>query len=166
MNESVRTLLAVVILTAVVWVWADLELAKEDSIDVPVEVTVPPDFVVRSIRPAHLTVKFKGPKGEIEALRKTPEALVCRLALTGSEPRAGRLVLRAREGFAHWEPYRLSVLEITDDENQVPDGEILVDVDRLVRLRVPVKVAIPGYTVAGQPAVEPAEVTAVVAESD
>ena len=167
MSERIRTLFAVVVLTAVIWVWADLELAKEDSLDVPVKVDAPPDFLVRDLKPTHVTVKFKGPKGEIEALRQTPEDLVCRLVPSGSDLKTGPLSLRARDGFARWEEtYRLSVQEITDDEPEVPDGEVLVDLDRLVRRRVPVKVAITGYTVVGQPAVEPAEVIAVVAESD
>jgi hypothetical protein len=166
MSERIRNLLAVVVLTAVIWVWADLELAKEDSLDVPVEVAVPPDFIVRSVRPAHLLVKFKGPKGEIEELKQTPDALVCRLAPSGTDLRTGRVGLRARDGFAQWDPYRLSDLEISDDEPQVPDGEVFVDLDRRVRVRVPVKVAITGYTVKGQPAVEPPDVSALVAESD
>ncbi|HET6442330.1 MAG TPA: hypothetical protein VFH53_08135 [Phycisphaerae bacterium] len=165
MNERIRTLFAVVVLTAVIWVWADLELTQEAALEVPVAVSAPPDYLVRRITPDRVFVKFKGPKGEIDELRATPDALACRITLAGADLKTGRVVARAVDGFDHWKPYRLSLMGITDENGQVTRGEVVVDLDRLVRLRVPVKPIITGYTVTGQPTVDPPEVTAVVAES-
>jgi len=165
MNERIRTLLAVVVLTAVIWVWADLELSREETFDVPVVVSVPPDYLVRRVTPDHVFVKFKGPKGEIDELRTTPDALACRITLAGADLKTGRVVARAADGFDHWKPYRVNLVGIMDETGQVTSGEVIVELDRLVRLRVPVKPIITGYTVTGQPTVDPPEVTTVVAES-
>jgi len=165
MSERIRTLLAVAVLTATIWVWADLELAREETLDVPVAVSVPPGYLVRSVTPDRVFVKFKGPKGKIGELRATPDALACRITLAGADLKTGRIVIKADEGFDHWRPYRVGSLVIIDENGQVTSGEVVVDLDRLVRLRVPVKPIITGYTVTGQPTVDPPEVTAVVAES-
>jgi len=164
MSERVRTFLAVVTLTAVIWVWADLEQRREDKQEVPVEVTAPSGYVVRGFAPKHIEVTFIGPKGEIDQLRAKPEDMVCRIALTGPQLQTGRVVVPAKEGFTHW--HRLDILKIADNDNTITDGEIVVNLDRRVPQRVPVRVDVKGATLASQPAVEPAEVTATVSESE
>jgi hypothetical protein len=165
MSERIRTLLAVVVLTATVWVWADLEQHREEQLTVAVKVEAPDNYDVRDSFPKSLTVKVKGPKGEIDKLRASKKDLECRVAPTGPELRTGRVVLRAEDGFHHWHAYRIDIVKITDDDDRAKDGEIVVDLDRKVRKSVPVKVVITGATVEGKPTVEPPEVTAVVRES-
>ncbi|MGB2999021.1 MAG: hypothetical protein WBC59_10365 [Phycisphaerae bacterium] len=165
MSERIRTLLAVVVLTATIWVWADLEQHREEQLTVAVKVEAPDDYDVRDLFPKSLTVEVRGPKGEIEKLRASKKDLECRIAPTGPELKTGRVVLRAEDGFHHWHAYRVEIVKITDDDDRVKDGEIVVDLDRKVRKPVPVKVVVTGATVEGKPAVDPPEVIAVVRES-
>jgi hypothetical protein len=165
MSETVRTILAVTVLTAAIWVWADLEQTGPDEEQVPVRVTVPPDYVVRSVSPARVLVKFKGPKGEIQKLQSSPEDVVCRFDLSESQIRGDRLVLHARDGFQHWNSRRIFVTDVRGDHDGQADGDIVVRVEHLVSVKVRVEPKVTG-AVAVAATAQPAEVTARVAESE
>jgi hypothetical protein len=168
MSERIRTIVAVAILTIAIWVWADLEqTAPPREVQIPVKVVVPPDYIVKSVTPAEITVKFQGPKGEVEDLAASPEEMVCRLELTESELKANpnRVVMHAREGLTAWASRRIIVLEIRGEHDGAIDGDVVVRVDHLVRVKVRVEPKITG-AVATVATVQPPEVEAQVAESE
>ena len=102
MSESLRTLLAVTVLTLAIWIWADLEqTAPPREVQVPVKVVLPPDYLAKTVSPQEVTVSFQGPKGEVEKLAASAEEMVCRLEPTEQKLKsapAGRLVLHAADG--------------------------------------------------------------------
>jgi hypothetical protein len=163
-SERIRSVLAVAFLTIAVWVWADLEQTGEAEQTVGVVVDVPQGYVLRGVQPERITVRFKGPLGEIQDLRTSTDDLVCRFTLTEAELKTGRLVLPAREGFSHWKNRRVVVTATIDDDESIPDGEIHVLADRLVRLQVRVQPQVTG-AVAVAVAALPPEVVARVPES-
>lgn len=166
MSERIRSILAVVVLTIVIWVWTDLEQTGETEEQVPVKVTVPANYVVRSVTPDRLTAVLKGPRGEIQDLKASTEDEVCRFDLTEADlSKNSRLVLHATEGFRQWADRRIIVTAVKDDRDDIPDGEIHVVVDRLVRIPVRVEPRITGAKETAATA-QPPEVTALVAESD
>ena len=64
MSETLKTILAVTVLTAALWVWADLEQPAEPEEVVPVRVKVPAeDYVVRSIVPEQQAESAHRPRG-------------------------------------------------------------------------------------------------------
>ena len=165
MSERLRTILAVAVLTGAIWVWADIEqTAPPSEAQVPVKVTVPPDYVVLGVAPKELTVRFSGPKGEVQNLTASPEEMVCRLELKESDLKKDRLVLHARDGFRHW-PARVVVTDIRSEHDGAVDSDVIVRLSRLVNIKVRVEPRITGAVVSAATA-QPAEVTARVAESD
>ena len=169
MKEVIRNVLAVVLLTATIWVWADLEQQREQTLIVPVEVNVPPGFVVLDVAPDRVKVRLKGPEGEIQALERTPEGSpeqkVCRFTVTDPAKLQRRaLRLRAAEGFHQWDDRRLKVLAVTTVQDD-PSPEITVRIGRLVQVAVPVVVSVKGATPADS-AARPPEVKATVLESE
>jgi len=169
MKETIRNVLAVVLLTATIWVWADLEQQHEQALVVPVEVNVPPGFVVLRLTPDRVKVWIRGPVGEIQALDGTPEGTpdlkVCRFALTDPEKlQSGTLRLRASDGFRQWNERRLSVVAVTTVADE-PIPEITVEVGRLVDVSVPVVVRVTG-AIAAETTVKPPEVKATVREAE
>jgi len=162
MSESLRTILAVAVLTMAIWVWADLEQTGESEEQVPVKVTVPPDYILRTITPEHVTVKFKGPRGAIQDLKASPDDVVCRFDLSEQELKASPLVLHARDGFRAWPARRIVVTDVKGDR----DGEtdVVVWFDRLIAVKVRVEPKVAGAVPIVATA-QPAEVTARVAES-
>lgn len=166
MSETIRSILAVIVLTIAVWVWADLEQPEPGAWEVPVRVFVPTDYVVRSVTPESLTVKFKGPVGEIRDLKASPEEMVCRFDLSESQLKSNRITLHARDGFRHWSKRRVDVVAIEEARTDVADRDITVVVDRLIRLKnVPVVVTVPPGVLASVTPPDPPRVTARVAES-
>ena len=166
MSERLRSILAVIVLTIAVWVWADLEQPEPGTWQVPVRVFVPADYVVRSVTPELVTVKFKGPLGEIQNLRASPEDMVCRFDLSEAQLKNSRVTLHARDGFSHWGARRVHVLAIEDERIDVADRDIQVVVDRMTRLKnVPVAVNVPPGVLASVSPPDPPRVTARVAES-
>jgi len=165
MSERIRSILAVVVLTIAVWVWADLEQTGESEDRIPVQVNVPPDFVVRAKTPDHLTVRIRGPIGEIQDLKASPDEMGCRFDLTEPELKGGRAVLHARDGFRHWRSRRVVVTGIKDDQGRDESGDITVVLDRRVRVTARVEPKITG-AIASEVRARPAEVSALVAESD
>ncbi|MCX5682274.1 MAG: CdaR family protein [Planctomycetota bacterium] len=165
MSETVKTILAVTILTAALWVWADLEQPAEPEEVVPVRIKMPTeDYVVRSIVPEQVTVKLKGPRGAIQELRASPEDMACKFDLTESELREPRCVLHARDGFRHWAARRIFVTDVKSEHDGVVDGDVIVRVDRMIRVKVRVEPKVTG-AVATVATVQPAEVMARVSES-
>jgi len=165
MSERIRTILAVAVLTGAIWVWADIEqTAPPSETLVPVKVTVPPDYVVLGVAPKELTVRFSGPKGEIQNLTASPEEMVCRLELKESDLKKDRLVIHARDGFRHW-PARVAVTDVRGEHDGVVDSDVIIRISRLVNLKVRVEPRITG-AVASAATAQPSEVTARVAESD
>jgi len=165
MSERIRTLLAVAVLTLAVWVWADLEQTDKGEDVIPVVVSVPPDYLVRSVSPQRLAVTYKGPRGELQDLRAAPEDMVCRFNLTESDLKTSRLTLQSRDGFRHWRDRRINVADILDAGEGGADGNtVTVVVDRLVRVKVRVETKVTG-AIAGVVTAQPPEVTARVAES-
>jgi len=166
MSETIKTILAVTVLTAALWVWADLEQPAEPEEVVPVRVKVPAeDYVVRSIVPEQVTVKLKGPRGAIQELRALPEEMACKFELTESELKEPRRVLHARDGFRHWAARRIFVTDVKSEHDGVVDGDIIVRVDHMIRVKVRVEPKVTG-AVAAVATVQPAEVTARVSESE
>lgn len=166
MSETVKTILAVTVLTAALWVWADLEQPAEPEEVVPVRVKVPAeDYVVRSIVPEQVTVKLKGPRGAIQELRALPEEMACKFELTESELKEPRRVLHARDGFRHWAARRIFVTDVKSEHDGVVDGDIIVRVDHMIRVKVRVEPKVTG-AVAAVATVQPAEVTARVSEAE
>lgn len=165
MSERLRSILAVAVLTLVVWVWADLEQTGESEDPMPVRLTVPAGYVLRSAMPDRVLVRYKGPLGEIQDLKASAADKVCRFDLTEADLKTGRIVLQARDGLRHLAARRVAVSDIKDDVEGVPDGEIHVMVDRLVTVRVRVEPRITG-AVATVATAQPAEVSARVAESE
>jgi len=164
MSERLRSILAVAVLTAAVWVWADLEQTGENQARVPVQVSVPANYVIRRVTPEYVTVKFKGPLGELQALKTSPEDMVCRYDLPESELKGNRAVLKTRDGFRHWQTRRITVTDTSDESENTADGTITVDFDRLVEVKVRVEPAVTG-AVATAVTAQPPEVMARVAES-
>jgi hypothetical protein len=166
MSETVKTILAVTVLTAALWVWADLEQPAEPEEVVPVRVKVPPteDYVVRSIVPEQVTVKLKGPRGAIQQLRSLPEEMACKFELTESELKEPRRVLHARDGFRHWAARRIFVTDCKSEHDGVVDSDVVVRIDHMIRVKVRVEPKVAG-AVATVATVQPAEVTARVSES-
>jgi hypothetical protein len=169
MSETVKTILAVTVLTAALWVWADLEQPAEPEEVVPVRIKVPSteDYVVRSITPEQVTVKLKGPRGAIQELRASPEEMACKFEPTESELNKGgpRCVLHVRDGFRHWAARRIFVTDVKSEHDGIVDGDVIVRVDRMVRVKVRVEPKVTG-AVATVATVQPAEVTARVSESE
>jgi hypothetical protein len=166
MSERIRSILAVIVLTIAVWVWADLEQPKPGETQVPVRIIVPADYVVRSVSPESLTVKFVGPLGQVEDLKTSPQDNVCRFALSEADLKSSRLTLRARDGFRHLAKRRIAVTSIKDDHDEASDRDIQVVVDRIARLKdVPVVVSVPQGVQASVSPPQPARVNACVAES-
>ena len=166
MSERIRTFLAVAVLTIAVWVWADLEQTEPGEDLVPVVINGPPVFQIRDINPKQLTVKYEGPKGELESLNASLKDRVCRFNLTEAELKTTPLVLPAREGFRHWTGRRIAVTEIRNQHGATFDGKIYANASRLVTVKeVDVKVQVTG-AVAKNPHAEPAKVTARVAAAD
>ncbi|MBE3095775.1 MAG: hypothetical protein IMZ44_01440 [Planctomycetes bacterium] len=164
MSETVKTILAVTVLTAAIWIWADLEQGDKGEEAVPVRVAVPADYVVRGTTPEQVTVAFTGPRREIQVLRASPELMQCRLELSESQLKSTRLVLHAREGFHHWGP-RIAVTEVKSEHDGIIDGDVVVRLDRLVRVKVRVEPKVTGAVAAAVTA-QPPEVQATVAESE
>jgi hypothetical protein len=164
MNEHVRTILAVTVLTVAIWVWADLEQTGEGEEPVPVRITVPADYVLRSVSPEQVTVKFKGPQGEIQKLLSSPGDLVCRMDLPVADLKGGRVVLHARDGFKHWKERRIVVSEVRGEHDGVVDGDLILRADRMVEVPVPVKAKITG-AVEEDSSVQPDTVKARVTEA-
>jgi len=166
MSERIRSILAVIVLTIAVWVWADLEQPKPGETQVPVKVIVPADYVVRSVTPEYVTVKFMGPLGQVEDLKTSPEDNVCRFVLTEADLKASRLTLHARDGFRHLAKRRIVVTSIKDDHDEASDRDIQIVVDHMARLNdIPVTVSVPQGVQASVSPPEPARVSARVAES-
>jgi hypothetical protein len=166
MSERIRSILAVIVLTIAVWVWADLEQPKPGETQVPVRIIVPADYVVRSVSPESLTVKFVGPLGQVEDLKTSPQDNVCRFVLSEADLKSSRLTLRARDGFRHLAKRRIAVTSIKDDHDEASDRDIQVVVDRMARLKdVPVVVSVPQGVQASVSPPQPARVNASVAES-
>jgi hypothetical protein len=164
MSETVKTILAVTVLTAAIWIWADLEQSDKGEEAVGVRVAVPADYVVRSTTPEQVTVAFTGPRREIQVLRASPELMQCRLELSESQLKSTRLVLHAREGFHHW-GRRIAVTEVKSEHDGIIDGDVVVRLDRLVRVKVRVEPKVTGAVAAAVTA-QPPEVQATVAESE
>jgi hypothetical protein len=165
MSERLRTFLAVGVLTLAIWVWADLEqTAPLREVQVPVKVIVPPEFIVKSVSPQEVTVKFQGPKGVVENLTASAEEMVCRLEPTDQQLKSSRVVLHARDGFLHW-PRRMVVAEVKGEHDGTTDGDVTVQIDRMVRVKVDVKPNVTG-AVATVAMAQPGEVEAHVAESE
>ena len=166
MNETVKTILAVTVLTAALWVWADLEQPAEPEEVVPVRVTAPTDdYVIRGITPEQVTVKLKGPRGAIQELRASPEDMACKFDLTESDLKGPRCVLHVRDGFRHWAARRIFVTDAKSEHDGLVDGDVIVRVDHMVRVKVRVEPKVTG-AVATVAAVQPPEVTARVSESE
>jgi len=166
MSERLRSILAVIVLTIAIWVWADLEQPEPGMWQVPVRVSVPPDYVVRSVTPEVLTVKFKGPLGEIRDLKASPEDMACRFELAEAQLRNSRLTLHARDGLRHWGKWRVDIIAIEDDRTDVADCDIQVVVDHIARLKdVPVVVNVPPGVMASVTPPDPPRVSARVSES-
>jgi hypothetical protein len=182
MSEHIRSILAVVVLTIAIWVWADLELSGPGEGQMPVLITVPGNYMVRKVEPEQLFVKFEGPRGEIQRLLATPADRICRFDLKESDlkkadPKTGLLTLQARDGFKQWTAHRIGPTEIRStranlpdgeirtDQGNIPDGEIRVVVDRVVTWPVPVKPEVTGAKAVAVTAL-PHDVTARVAASD
>jgi hypothetical protein len=172
MNERIRTILAVTVLTVAIWVWADLEqTAPPREVQLPVRVLVPPGYILRSVSPAEVTVRYTGPKGEVEKLSASADEMVCRLAITEQELRplgeqelrAGR-TLHARDGLGHW-PHRILVTDLKGEHDGIIDNDIIVRLDRVVHVKVDVKPRVTGAEAEGVTA-QPAQVEARVAESE
>jgi hypothetical protein len=167
MSEHLRTILAVAVLTVVIWVWADLEQTGEGEALVPVEIKGPnaTDYEFRNVTPEKLLVRFKGPKGEVESLNASADR-ACRFNLKEAELKGNPLVLPARDGFRHWNDRRIVVTEIRDARGAVFDGKVSAEANRLVTVeKVRVVVQVTG-AVAPVATAQPATVTARVAESD
>jgi hypothetical protein len=167
MSETIKTILAVAVLTAALWVWADLEQPAEPEEVVPVRVKVPAseDYVVRGIVPEQVTVKLKGPRGAIQELRALPEEMACKFDLTEADLKGPRLVLHARDGFRHWAARRIFVTDVKSEHDGVVDGDVIVRVDRMLRVKVRVEPKVTG-AVATVAAAQPPEVTARVSEAE
>ena len=170
MSERIRTILAVTVLTIVIWVWADLEqTAPPREVQVPVKVLVPQDYRVRSISPREVTVKFQGPKGEVEKLTAAPDQLVCRLELSEQELKGQELSkplsLHATDGFRDWTGRRVVVLDVKAEHDGHADGDVDVGVDRLVNVEIPVQARVTQKQAANIRA-DPSVVTARVTEAD
>jgi len=171
MSEHIRSILAVVVLTIAIWVWADLEQSGTGEGQMPVLITVPGDYVVRTVTPDHLFVRFGGPRGEIQSLLASQPDRVCRFDLKDADlkkadAKTGGITLQARDGFKHWAARRIGVTDIKDDRDDIPDGEIRVVVDRLVSVKVSVQPKVTGAASATAATALPPEVTARLAESD
>jgi len=166
MSERIRTFLAVAVLTIAVWVWTDLEQTGEGEDLVPVVINGPPDFQIRNINPKQLTVKYEGPKGELESLNASLKDRVCRFNLTEAELKSSPLVLPARDGFRHWIGRHIAVTEVRDEHGATFDGKIYANASRLVAVeKVRVIVQVTGAVTKAATA-DPHEVTARVAEAD
>jgi len=165
MSETLKTILAVTVLTAAIWIWADLEQTGDAEEQVPVRVTLPPDYVLRGVTPDQVTVKFKGPRGEIQVLRSSPEEMQCRLELSEPQLKNARVAVHARDGFRHWAARRIVVTDVRSEHDGLVDGDVIVRPDRQVRLKVRVEPRVTGAVAAAVTA-QPAEVLATVAESD
>jgi len=165
MSERLRSILAVTVLTAAIWIWADLEQTGESQARVPVQVSVPANYVLRRVMPEYVTVKFKGPLGELQALNASPEDRVCRYDLPESELKGNRTVLKARDGFRHWQARRITVTDVGDESESAADGTITVEFNRLVEVKVRVEPTVTGV-VATAVTAQPPEVVARVAESE
>jgi len=166
MSERLKTFLAVTVLTAAVWVWADLEQTGTREEVVPVEVQVPKGWQLRRVRPDRLTVTLKGPKGELQGLAAAPEERVCRFTLGEADLGTGSTVLQARDGFRHLIERRLVAEDIRDAQGRPFDGNIHVEATRLVEVpNVRVEVRVTG-AVASAVSATPPTVTARVAEPD
>jgi hypothetical protein len=157
MSETVKTILAVAVLTAALWVWADLEQPAEPEEVVPVRVKVPAeDYVVRSIVPEQVTVKLKGPRGAIQELRALPDEMACKFDLTEADLKGPRVVLHARDGFRHWAARRIVVTECKSEHDGVVDGDIVVRVDHMIRVKVRVEPKVTGAVATATAAQPPA----------
>jgi hypothetical protein len=167
MSERIRAILAVIVLTIAVWVWADLEQTDRAECQVDVKVVVPPDYKVRSITPDHLIVSFAGPRRQVQdLLASPPEEKECRFSPSEAELKNGRLALHARDGFEQWTKRGLMVTAMKDDRDTVTDREIQVVVDHIARLKnVPVMATVPQGVIASVSPAEPPHVDAQVAES-
>ncbi len=166
MSERIRTFLAVVVLTIAIWVWADLEQTGESEYLVPVAINGPAGFRISDVNPTQLTVKFVGPKGELQSLTAAPQEKVCRFNLTEAELKSNSLVLPARDGFRHWIGRHIAVTEIRDEHGAAFDGKIYANASRLVTVeKVRVVVQVTGAVTKAATA-NPHEVTARVAEAD
>jgi len=165
-SERIKTFLAVTVMTVAVWVWADLEQTGTRETVVPVEITVPQDYRIRSIRPKQLTVTLRGPKGELQGLDADPEEKVCRFNLAEADLRSSPLLLPAREGLRHLNDRRIAVTEVRDADGQAFDGKIHAEVIHLIEVpNVRVQVQVTG-AVASAASAQPPEVSARVAEPD
>jgi len=165
MRESIRTFMAVAVLTAAIWVWADLEQTGQGEEAVPVKVIVPADYVVRSLAPEQVTVMFKGPKGEIQTLKSAPEEMVCRLDLTDADLKSGRMTLHARDGFRQWSARRIVVTDVKSEHDGTVDSDVVVRLDHLIKVKVRVEPKVTG-AVAVAATAQPPEVMARVAEAE
>lgn len=168
MSEHLKTFLAVTVLTIAIWVWADLEQSGTDEdVALPVIINIPKDYRIRNITPSRLTVTLKGPEGELEGLKATPEDRVCRFNLTEADLNTNPIVLPASEGLEHLSAeYRIDATDIRDADGNVFDGRIHAQVTRLVEIKnVRVEVRVTG-AVAAAASAQPPEVTARVAEAD
>ncbi len=166
MSERVRTVLAVALLTATLWVWTDLEQQDTATLTVPVRV-IPPtgyDVVERTVTPDAVRVTVRGRRGEIQQLKANEEVKVCRFTLTGEDIVDGRATLRTREGFRHWLDLGVTVSEIRTETGEV-NAEVRARLVRFVRVTVPVEIEVQGATAAAK-AAQPASVTAVVTEAN
>jgi hypothetical protein len=74
-------------------------------------------------------------------------------------------VLPARDGFRRWADRRISVTEVKCDHDGVIDGNINVQVDHMVRVKVRVEPKVTGAVAAAATA-QPPDVQATVAESE
>ena len=166
MSERIKTFLAVTILTVAVWVWADLEQTGTREEIMPVEISVPKDYRIRSVRPDQLTVTLKGPEGELQGLHLVPAEKVCRFNLAKADLRSSPLVLPAREGLDQLNERRIAVTDIRDADGRPFDGKIYAEVTRLIEVPdVRVDVQVTG-AVAAAASARPPTVTARVAEPD
>jgi len=169
MSETVKTILAVTVLTAAIWIWADLEQGDKGEEAVPVRVELPPDYIVRSLTPEQVTVAFTGPRREIQVLRASPELMQCRLNVAEPQLKGTRLVLHARDGFQHWaqrpDLRRIFVTDVRSEHDGIVDSDVVVRLDRQVRVKVRVEPKVTGAVAAAATA-QPPEVQATVAESE
>ncbi len=166
MTRQLRTFVAVAVLTATIWVWADLKQTLKYTVTVPVEVVPPTGFLVRDVAPERLTVKVEGPQGEIQRLQDDPALRVCRITLDEADLAPGAGSVPPGQGFAHWEEMRIKPIEFLDSEGR-PVAEVRMELDRFVRLPVDVhpEVSLVTGAVEATAAAMPDEVTARVAAS-
>ncbi|MDK1031302.1 MAG: hypothetical protein QGD94_04790 [Planctomycetia bacterium] len=162
MTQRIKTLIAVVFLTVVVWMAVDFEVTDYFECTIhDISIQAPdPNYMIEITEPAggRLRVVFSGPRGQINRLKASPEEQYFRYVLDEGELQAGHLAISVQKGFEHLRGRRITV--------KSADPELVeVLVERLVRLEnVRVNVKVRGAE-DKKHQVEPGSVAAIVAES-